>query len=70
MYKHLYDKFKNWYDNNATIYLYSDPHFSDHEMPWIRTNYISDEEQVMRINSKVGKNDTIIFLGDIGNNAL
>lgn len=67
MYKHLYDKFKNWYDNNATIYLYSDPHFSDHEMPDIRTNYISDEEQVKRINSKVGKNDVLIILGDVGN---
>jgi calcineurin-like phosphoesterase family protein len=31
-----------------------------------RENYIGDEEQIARINSKVGKNDTIIFLGDIG----
>lgn len=33
----------------------------------LRRNYISDEEQIARINSKVGKHDTIIFLGDIGN---
>lgn len=33
----------------------------------LRRNYISDEEQIKRINSKVGKHDTIIFLGDIGN---
>jgi calcineurin-like phosphoesterase family protein len=33
----------------------------------MRKNYIGDDEQIARINSKVGKNDTIIFLGDIGN---
>lgn len=35
-------------------------------MKYIRTNYISDEEQVKRINSKVTKNDCFICLGDIG----
>ena len=62
----LYDCFKHWYDNGV-VYLYSDPHFSDEEMKYLRTNYVGDEEQVRRINSKVGKYDTIIFLGDIGN---
>jgi calcineurin-like phosphoesterase family protein len=33
----------------------------------LRKNYIGDDEQVARINAKVGKHDTIIFLGDIGN---
>lgn len=66
MYKHLYDKFKDWY-HGGSIWLYSDPHFSDEEMKYIRKNYIGDEEQVKRINSKVGKNDTLIILGDIGN---
>ena len=51
---------------NGNIWLYSDPHFGDPDMPILRKNNISDEEQVKRINSKVGKNDTIIFLGDIG----
>lgn len=54
----------NWPCGN--IWLYSDPHFGDPDMPILRNNYISDEEQIKRINSKVGKNDTIIFLGDIG----
>lgn len=68
MYKHLYDIFgKSWYRENGSVYIYSDPHFSDDEMKYLRKNYISDEEQIKRINSKVGKNDTIIFLGDIGN---
>ncbi len=65
MYKGLYDKFSNWF-RGGNIWLYSDPHFGDEEMKYIRKNYIGDEEQVRRINSKVGKNDTIIFLGDIG----
>lgn len=65
MYKHLYDKFKDWH-HGGSIWLYSDPHFSDEEMKYIRKNYIGDEEQVKRINSKVGKNDTLIILGDIG----
>lgn len=52
---------------NGNIWFYSDPHFGDEDMPLIRKNNISDEEQVARINSKVGKNDVIIFLGDIGN---
>lgn len=66
MYKHIYDRFSHWYRNNGSIWLYSDPHFADEEMQYFRKNYIGDEEQVKRINSKVGKKDTIIFLGDIG----
>lgn len=66
MYKGLYDKFKDWF-RGGNIWLYSDNHFCDEEMKYIRKNYIGDEEQIKNINSKVGKNDTIIFLGDIGN---
>lgn len=64
MIKYLYDSFaKKWY-RGGSIFFYSDPHFGDEEM--IRIRGISDEEQVKRINSVVGKCDTIIFLGDIG----
>ena len=72
MYKNLYDCFRHWYNpdiynkDRGVIWLYSDPHFGDPEMPEIRKNYISDEEQIKRINSKVGKYDTLIILGDIG----
>lgn len=65
MYKRLYDIFNHWCEH-GTIWLYSDPHFNDGEMQYLRDNYIGDEAQVKAINSKVGKNDTIIFLGDIG----
>lgn len=62
---YLYPYCDKWF-RGGNIWLYSDPHFGDEEMKYIRKNYIGDEEQIKRINSKVGKNDTIIFLGDIG----
>ena len=67
MYKSLYDSFARWFhDGKGQVYFYSDPHFSDDEMKHLRANYIGDDEQVKRINSKIGKYDTIVFLGDIG----
>ena len=67
MYKGLYDSFKHWFHNDrGGVYLYSDPHFNDDEMKYLRTNYIGDEEQVKRINSKIGKYDTLVILGDVG----
>lgn len=67
MYKNIYDCFKHWY-RGGTIYFYSDPHFSDDEMKSIRGgNYLDDSAQVSSINKRIGKNDTIIILGDIGN---
>ena len=67
MYKGLYDSFSRWFNNDrGQVYFYSDPHFNDPEMQFIRTNHIGDEEQVKRINSKIGKYDTLIMLGDIG----
>lgn len=62
----LYPCFEHWKKFN-NIWIYSDPHFSDPEMKYLRKNYIGDEEQIKRINSKVGKNDLLILLGDIGN---
>ena len=68
MYKHLYECFKHWH-HGGQIFFYSDPHFGDAEMQIARkknNNFITDDEQVKRINSTVHKNDTIVFLGDIG----
>lgn len=61
----LYPCFEHWKNFN-NIWIYSDPHFADEEMKYLRKNYLGDDEQVARINSKVGKKDLIIFLGDIG----
>lgn len=56
----FYDCFKHW-ATQGTVWIYSDPHFNENE------HYsISADEQVRRINSKVGKKDTLIILGDIG----
>lgn len=66
MKQHLYPVFAEKWNHNGSLYFYSDPHFGDEEMKYLRKNYIGDDEQVRRINSKVGKNDTIVFLGDIG----
>lgn len=49
-----------------TIWLYSDPHFNDKDVDSFRGSYIDDEKQIKSINSKVGKKDVIIILGDIG----
>jgi calcineurin-like phosphoesterase family protein len=61
----LYSCFNHWKHFN-NIWIYSDPHFNDPDSKFFTTAYPGDEEQVKRINSKVGKKDLIIFLGDIG----
>lgn len=66
MKKFLYDTIaERWY-HGGSVYLYSDPHFNDPDSVFFRTNYPGDDNQIKLINSKVGKNDTIVFLGDIG----
>lgn len=62
----LYKPFEKWY-RGGVIWIYSDPHFSDSDRYLIDKNWPSDEEQVAMINHCLGRNDTIIFLGDIGN---
>jgi len=63
----MYDCFAHWFhEGRGTVYFYSDPHFSDPEMVHLRKDYIGDEEQVKRINSKIGKYDTLVILGDVG----
>jgi calcineurin-like phosphoesterase family protein len=65
--KHLYHSFKHWY-RGGTIFFYSDPHFSDGDMPSLRKEkYLNDQEQIASINKVLGKKDTIIILGDVGN---
>ena len=62
----LYKIFEEKWGKFNNIWLYSDPHFNDPDSKHFRgESYPGDEEQLKRINSKVGKNDAIIFLGDI-----
>jgi calcineurin-like phosphoesterase family protein len=49
-----------------TIWLISDTHFGDEDLRAGMPNRISDDDLVKLINSKVGRKDTIIHLGDVG----
>lgn len=73
----LYDCFKHW-SKAGSVYIYSDPHFSDvehfkllkanHNVPeGINTVEELDELQINNINTVCHKCDTLILLGDIGN---
>ena len=55
-------KFCDLWHATGTVWLYSDPHFNDPDLP----NRPSADEQVKMINSKCGKADTLIILGDVG----
>ena len=73
----LYDVFKKW-SAKGSVYIISDPHFSDSESFEFRkasgklpegVNSIEalDNYIIKNINSVVGKNDTLLCLGDVGN---
>lgn len=49
-----------------TVWLYSDPHFNDEDLATGVAKRPSDAEQIARINACVGKKDTLICLGDVG----
>jgi calcineurin-like phosphoesterase family protein len=61
----LYKPFQHW-SETGTIWLYSDPHFEDKELAEGLPDRPDSETQVKMINSKVGKKDTLIILGDCG----
>lgn len=52
---------------NQTVHIIADLHFDDRELRAGMPNRPSDEELVHRINAKVGRKDTLIVLGDVGN---
>ena len=61
----VYDMFnERWC--KQTVWLISDTHFGDAELRAGIPDRPSDEELVKIINSKVGRKDTIIHLGDVG----
>lgn len=49
-----------------TVWIYSDPHFGDDDLALGVSGRPSADEQVKMINSCVGRNDTLIILGDVG----
>lgn len=61
----LYKIFDHWHAQ-GTVWIYSDPHFSDKDLAAGQFNRPSDTEQIENINRKVGRKDTLIILGDVG----
>lgn len=59
----LYKIFDHWHAQ-GTLWIYSDPHFNDPDLKK-GIERPSADELVQKINSKVGRKDTIILLGDI-----
>lgn len=63
----LYKIFDHWH-KVGTVWLYADTHFDeDDDLQKPFPNRPSAEEHVKLINSKVGRKDTLILLGDVGN---
>ncbi len=63
----LYDIFEHWH-KTGTCWLISDTHFNDEEL-YVGTKKIERadaDEYVKLINSKVGRKDVLIHLGDVG----
>ena len=63
----LYDIFEHWH-KQGTCWLISDTHFNDEEL-YVGTKRVERadaDEYVKLINSKVGRKDTLIHLGDVG----
>lgn len=61
----LYKIFDHWHAT-GTVWIYSDPHFSDKDLAVGQSNRPADAEQIENINRKVGRKDTLIILGDVG----
>lgn len=61
----LYEPFRPW-SAQGTIWIISDTHFKDTDLEKGILGRPSAEELVRRINSKVGRKDTLILLGDVG----
>ena len=61
----LYKIFDKWHENGA-VWIISDTHFGDEELRKGFPNRPTDDELVKLINSKCGRKDTLIHLGDVG----
>ena len=63
----LYDSiYMRWMLPGGSLWIISDPHFNDPDSKHFRgENYPGDDAFVKMINTKVGKKDTLIILGDV-----
>ena len=61
----LYKTFDHWHQE-GTLWIISDTHFGDADIRHGFPDRPADAELVKRINSYVGRKDTLIILGDVG----
>ena len=61
----LYKAFDHWHQE-GTLWIISDTHFGDADIRRGFPERPTDSELVKRINSYVGRKDTLIMLGDVG----
>ena len=62
----LYEPFRHW-SEGGSVFILSDTHFDDADCKLMDPNWIKSEEQIRIINTVVGKTDTFVCLGDVGN---
>ncbi len=61
----LYEPFRHW-SEGGSVFILSDLHFDDDDCKLMDPNWPNPEKQLSIINSIVGKGDTFICLGDVG----
>ena len=62
----IYDSFLGRWEGYQTVWVISDTHFGDEELAAGMTDRLYKEHLVQLINSKVGRKDILIHLGDVG----
>lgn len=62
----LYKIFADRWSEHNSVWVISDTHFGESIEESGLYNKPSDEEFIQKINSKVGRNDVLIHLGDVG----
>lgn len=62
----LYTPFQHW-SNGGTVWLLGDTHFDDTDSKTMSPEWLTPQEHIRLINSKVQKGDTFVLLGDVGN---
>lgn len=66
MIKSLYKPFQKWSEGGA-IWIISDTHFDDPDCEYINPDWPHPMKLVNMISKKVGRMDTLLHLGDVGN---
>ncbi len=65
MIKSLYPQFQRW-SAKGSVFLVSDTHFDDADCKLMNPKWITPQEHVEKLKTKIHKDDTLIHLGDVG----